>query len=338
VRIERGIALEDAVAALKYAPRQLAALEEDQYGELPAPTVVRGMLRSYAKFLGVDPAPYVEALAASLGVRPPEVIATTMGIPFQTRHKPKNTLWWALSGLVVLALVIFGVQTLMARRGAAAPVPAAGVAGVSAPAAGEPQAMPGGSPSASGLPVPGSSVPDSPVSNASVSNASVSNASVSNASVSNAPVSNASVSDAPVSNAPATRSSPDAAGAPPEGGTAALAAPVAALPAAASSAAPAAPVTAVAGGPALAPSGSGGGAGQISLHAGRDAWIEVIGGGGEVLLRELVRAGTDRSLEGAPPFRLVIGAAQDVTLRYNGQPVSLAAQASATGVARLTLP
>jgi cytoskeleton protein RodZ len=46
---------------LKLAPRQILALEDDDFASLPGPTYVKGYLRGYAQLLGLKPEPVVEA-------------------------------------------------------------------------------------------------------------------------------------------------------------------------------------------------------------------------------------------------------------------------------------
>lgn len=61
-RERRGLSLSEASRLTRIAPRFLVALEEDDYGALPAPVYARGFLRSYATLLGLEPEPLVAAL------------------------------------------------------------------------------------------------------------------------------------------------------------------------------------------------------------------------------------------------------------------------------------
>jgi cytoskeleton protein RodZ len=56
-REEQGLALADIAQQLKFAPRQLEALEEERFEELPGVTFARGMVRNYARLLKLDPEP-----------------------------------------------------------------------------------------------------------------------------------------------------------------------------------------------------------------------------------------------------------------------------------------
>jgi cytoskeletal protein RodZ len=54
-RTERGFSLADAERETKIRQKYLSALEEDDVASLPGPLYVRGFLRKYALFLGIDP-------------------------------------------------------------------------------------------------------------------------------------------------------------------------------------------------------------------------------------------------------------------------------------------
>jgi cytoskeleton protein RodZ len=50
-----GLTLDDVAQQLKLAPRQVQALEDDDYEKLPGRTFVRGFVRNYARFMQLDP-------------------------------------------------------------------------------------------------------------------------------------------------------------------------------------------------------------------------------------------------------------------------------------------
>jgi len=58
-----GLGPEEAARKLKFAPRQLDALERGEWGRLPGGAAVRAMVRSYARLLGLD----ADALVARVG-------------------------------------------------------------------------------------------------------------------------------------------------------------------------------------------------------------------------------------------------------------------------------
>ena len=56
-RESQGLAVADVAQQLKFASRQIESLENERFDRLPGPTIARGMVRNYARLLGVDPEP-----------------------------------------------------------------------------------------------------------------------------------------------------------------------------------------------------------------------------------------------------------------------------------------
>jgi hypothetical protein len=59
-RLRQGVEFGEAEQATKIRSKYLRALEEEQFDVLPAETYVRGFLRAYAEFLGLDGQLYVD--------------------------------------------------------------------------------------------------------------------------------------------------------------------------------------------------------------------------------------------------------------------------------------
>ncbi len=71
----------DVAQTLKFSQRQIELLEADNYAALPGNTIVRGFVRSYARFLKLDPESLLRLLderspTAPADVRPPENMGT----------------------------------------------------------------------------------------------------------------------------------------------------------------------------------------------------------------------------------------------------------------------
>ena len=66
------------------------------------------------------------------------------------------------------------------------------------------------------------------------------------------------------------------------------------------------------------------------------SWVEIRQSNGKILLSQLNPAGSRQSVEGMPPFEVVIGNAANVRLKYNETPVDLRPYFK-VDVARLTL-
>ena len=60
-----GLSIDDVAQQLKLAPRQVQALEEDDYGRLPGRTFARGFARNYARFIQLDPDAVLALMPAS---------------------------------------------------------------------------------------------------------------------------------------------------------------------------------------------------------------------------------------------------------------------------------
>ncbi len=61
-RTLRGLSIDDVASYLKLAPRQIHAIEADDYASLPGMAITRGFIRTYAKLLGMDAVPLLAAL------------------------------------------------------------------------------------------------------------------------------------------------------------------------------------------------------------------------------------------------------------------------------------
>ncbi len=84
-----GLTHEEVADRLRLAPRQVQALESDDYDHLPGPTYIRGYLRSYAELVGLAPEPILEAYAhvpAASKVVDLGLIAPREEITSQHRH------------------------------------------------------------------------------------------------------------------------------------------------------------------------------------------------------------------------------------------------------------
>ena len=107
-RLERGLDIEDVARQLRFAPRQVTALEEDEYDKLAGGPFLRGFVRNYAKLLQLDEAPLLKLLeqsvpppTAHVGRPPSEEIPFPSGVEYLKR----NVL---IGGGVILAITLLG--------------------------------------------------------------------------------------------------------------------------------------------------------------------------------------------------------------------------------------
>lgn len=246
-RAERQLGIPEIAERLKYGARQIEALEADDYGRLAGTTFVRGMIRSYAKLVGVDPAPVLRALERRNIPAQVTVDLRTQRIPFPDGNKRATRLYLALSIVVLVA-----IAGILYEWHFADVVP---------------------------TPMP--------------------------------------VSVAP----PAPRPAPEA---------------VVAAPAEPDTVAPAAPAVMPESG-AATPVRRGSGRGRlIQLEFPQESWVEIKDRDGTTLLSQLNAAGTQKVVEGAPPFSVIIGNAANVRVTYRDAPFDLRPYVKVE-VARFTL-
>ena len=66
------------------------------------------------------------------------------------------------------------------------------------------------------------------------------------------------------------------------------------------------------------------------------SWVEIRGHDGKALISQLNPAGSERTVDGKPPFKLIIGNASQVRLSYADRQIDLAPHVKVE-VARFTL-
>lgn len=104
------LSIADVSQKIKYGVKQIAAIEADDYAKLPGTTIVRGMIRSYAKLVQLDPNP----LLADLGRHDiPAVVTVDLHTdeqePFFEGGKKSNRVYvyLSLAALVAVAVVAY---------------------------------------------------------------------------------------------------------------------------------------------------------------------------------------------------------------------------------------
>jgi cytoskeleton protein RodZ len=150
-REERGWTIEQVASQLNLAPRQIAAIEHDDYPALPGMPIVRGFIRAYAKLLKVDSAPLLAGLGGETVLAHDSITPRQpLSMPFsETRlpsmmERPGLSSKWILGGLLA---VLLGVAIWAARhedniagmsKSTSSPVKD-GVANIAGPDANQPQ-------------------------------------------------------------------------------------------------------------------------------------------------------------------------------------------------------
>jgi cytoskeleton protein RodZ len=125
-REARGLALADVAQSLKFAPRQLEALEQEHFDALPGATFARGMVRSYARLLKLDPEPLLQRIADRFEVPDSNRLAARyhQPVPFSDNAR-RWTFVYAGVSLAVLGLVGAFAYEWHQERTAAAKAPKA---------------------------------------------------------------------------------------------------------------------------------------------------------------------------------------------------------------------
>jgi len=250
-RAALGLSIADIAQQLKFAVRQIEAMEQGRFEDLPSGTFARGMVRSYARLLKLDAEHLVGRMAARVAVpdNAEAVASARRPIPITDNDRRTNLIYAALSMAIlgVIGAVVFEWQRERSDAARLTFVPAAQVSQVPA----EPQRLAAASP-----------VEVNPPNLASL---------------------------------------------------------------------PSVETTAP---PAAAPAAQGNR--RIVLKFEGASWVEIRGRDGKTLLSQLNPAGSEQTVEGRPPFALVIGNAQHVRLSYEDRQIDLAPHVKVE-VARLTL-
>lgn len=87
-REARNLRIEDMARHLRLSVRQVTALEEDDHDKLSGDVFLRGFIRNYARFVGIDAAPLLERLPQPSPLSGRRTIFTPVeGIPFPSGQK-----------------------------------------------------------------------------------------------------------------------------------------------------------------------------------------------------------------------------------------------------------
>ena len=263
-REARGLAVTDIAKKLKLSPRQVEALESDDWSRLPCNTIIRGFVRNYARLMDLDSDLLMVSLDRLHMPQSPDLempIGTNVSLP-QDGKVARRDYIRVFSGLILLVLAVLAYfffsqemwQSTLSALKSAAQFREPAVESVIPPTTEE-----------ATTPDPAVVLPETTVF--------------------------AEVSVPPVLPQPASP-------------------PIPALP---------------------TPSGNG-----LKFSFTQPSWVEVRDRSGEIIFSQLSQAGTQREIEGRPPFVLVIGNATHVSLRYKGKPVDLSRR-SKDDVARVTV-
>lgn len=301
-RTARGLSVEAVAHQLKFAPRQIEALEQDRYDALPGAAVVRGIVRGYARLVDLDPEPLLDSLRESVPVPDANRIIARYRepVPFSDGSKRSNVVYLVFT---VAVLAVAAVVLVQWRQDRPEPARMTFVPAAKPPAETERTTVASVGATA---PLPLGAAPSTANSGSAATQATPS---------SGADGSAPAPADAEARTAQDETSAPTAA----DTGSATSAG---GLQTAAAS---------DSGETALAP-----GAHRIELEFSDESWVEIRDADGKVVFSQLNAAGSKASVEGNGPLSFVIGNAQSVRLTYDGHDVDLAPH-TRVAVARFTL-
>ena len=291
LREARGETASDVAHSLKLTSRQVEAMEAGRLDLLPGAAFARGFLRNYARYLGVEPATVLAAFEADVKARVVELapVSNAVGVmPSGSGKRAMQVPVGLIAGVLLLAVLVgwyFDWFRMPAEQEEVAEH-VVGPATQEVPSVTSAAAAPQGQVSESALAASGV-VPSQPV-----------------------PATTAPES-VPTGTAGAASAATSAAAAVPE------------APAVAQTAPPTATVMpqAAAAVPAGAPPAEG--VEHIVFRFEGESWIEVRDARGGIVYSGVNGAGTSRTVQGKPPFALVVGNAKQVSIDYRGKPYDL---------------
>lgn len=115
LRVSKGWSLEEVAARIKFAPRQIAALEEERWADLPKGISLRGLIRSYARLLGADPEAIIGSLEPQMRGSAPARLATQSSLqsprgamPAEEERSSSSWGWLIVILLVIVAALAYG--------------------------------------------------------------------------------------------------------------------------------------------------------------------------------------------------------------------------------------
>jgi cytoskeleton protein RodZ len=121
-REARGATIADAATATRIRASHLEALEREEFAALGGAVYVKGFLRSYATWLGLDPVPLVDVFRAAHGedAQPPVMVGGLRPIEagfggFGRRRRPS---WLVLGSVLAGLLLATSLLSLLSSGGA----------------------------------------------------------------------------------------------------------------------------------------------------------------------------------------------------------------------------
>jgi cytoskeletal protein RodZ len=109
-RVRRGVEFAQAELATKIRGKYLRALEDEQFEVLPAQTYVKGFLRTYAEYLGLDGQLYVDEYNSRFvagGAHEPHITRRSAARPQRRNRRIETNVVLVALGLIAVFTVVF---------------------------------------------------------------------------------------------------------------------------------------------------------------------------------------------------------------------------------------
>jgi hypothetical protein len=111
-RARRQLSYDQVEAETKIRAKYIRCMEDEQFDVLPSGTYVRGFLRTYADYLGLDGQLYVDEYSSRFGDLPDERISRRRASPPQRRNESSNAVLIALAGIVAVGVLLLAAWKL----------------------------------------------------------------------------------------------------------------------------------------------------------------------------------------------------------------------------------
>ncbi len=265
-REARNLSVADVAQSLKLAPRQVDALEAEDWSSLPGNTMIRGFVRNYARHLGLDSQTLMRALDAAQLQQTPNLEAsagTSASLPHVANRVERRDYLAVVGGLLLLVLAVLAYLYVPAETWH--DKMSGLISGFSRSASADRSPPSSAERPAEATVIPQATQPE-PSAPAVTSSESVTTVTTPNAIV---------LSDASTPGTPSP-------------------------------------------GVDHRPGGN-----RLKFTFGQAAWLQVRDGRGQVLVADTNPAGSQREVDGQPPFSLVVGNATQVRLEYQGRVIDL---------------
>jgi cytoskeleton protein RodZ len=111
-RARRKLGYDQVEAETKIRAKYIRCMEDEQFDVLPSGTYVRGFLRTYADYLGLDGQLYVDEYSSRYGDLPDERVMRRRERPAQRRNESSNAVLIALAGIVAVGVLLLAAWKL----------------------------------------------------------------------------------------------------------------------------------------------------------------------------------------------------------------------------------